>query len=67
MPGAPDPPVLAAARELLSRPLTLAEVLAKLPGRDRANAERRVAVLAGQPDASPTPAAPGSGSGRRAG
>ena len=51
MPDAPDPPLLSAARELLSRPLTFAEVLAKLPGRDRANAERRVAVLAGQPDA----------------
>ena len=51
MPDAPDPPVLSAARELLSRPLTFAEVLARLPGRDRANAERRVAVLAAQPDA----------------
>jgi hypothetical protein len=51
MPEAPDPPVLAAARELLSRPLTFAEVLAKLGGRDRANAGRRVTVLAAQADA----------------
>lgn len=51
MPDAPDPPVLVAARELLSRPLTFPEVLAKLAGRDRANAERRVAVLDAQPDA----------------
>jgi hypothetical protein len=51
MPDVPAAQLLAAARELLSRPLTFPEVLAKLAGRDRANAERRVAALAAQPDA----------------
>ena len=36
---------LAAARESLSRPLGFDAVLAKLPAKDRANAERRVAAL----------------------
>ena len=44
-----DVPSLAAARESLARPLTFADVLARLAARDRANAERRVAALDAQP------------------
>ncbi|MDB5298167.1 MAG: hypothetical protein JWO31_4150 [Phycisphaerales bacterium] len=40
---------LAAARATLARPLTFPEVLAKLGGRDRASAERRVTALAALP------------------
>src|SRR5690348_13998984 len=45
---------LAAARELLARPMGFADFLAKLPAKDKLNAERRVAVL--EADANPGPA-----------
>src|SRR6188768_1479435 len=49
--SSPQPaPSLQAARALLSRPLTFAEFLAKLPPKDRAAAERRVGVLEAAPD-----------------
>ena len=52
MPNAADqPPLLAAARQSLSNPLRFSEILAKLGSKDRANAERRVAVLDAEPDA----------------
>jgi hypothetical protein len=51
MSNAADQPVLAAARESLSHPLLFSEFLAKLSPKDRANAERRVTVLAAEPDA----------------
>jgi hypothetical protein len=43
--------VLTKAREALARPIGYADLLAKLPGRDRANAERRATAL----DATPYP------------
>lgn len=51
MSGSAGAQVLAAARESLARPLAFDDVLAKLGGRDRANAERRVVALDTQPDA----------------
>ena len=51
MSNATDQPVLAAARESLAHPLRFSEVLAKLSPKDRASAERRVAVLDAAPDA----------------
>jgi hypothetical protein len=41
---------LAAARESLARPLDFAEFLARLPAKDRVNAEKRVAALEAGPD-----------------
>ena len=41
---------LAAARESLARPIDFAEFLARLPAKDRVNAEKRVAVLEAGPD-----------------
>src|SRR4051812_11703948 len=49
MPNPPVEQVLAAARESLARPLGFDDFLARLPGRDRANAEKRVAALEAGP------------------
>ena len=47
----PQPaPSLENARASLSQPLSFAEFLAKLPPKDRAAAERRVAALEALPD-----------------
>src|SRR5439155_3319513 len=55
MPDAAARKSLAAARELLARPLSFDEFLAKLPAKDRLNAERRVAVLEAEPDPARAP------------
>src|SRR5688500_3147465 len=47
-----ESPALAAARASLAHPLIFAEFLAKLTPKDRASAERRVAVLDSDPNAS---------------
>jgi len=51
MPNAADQPLLAAARESLANRLSFTEFLAKLGSKDRSSAERRVAVLEAEPDA----------------
>ena len=45
MPDRKDKELLAAARESLANPISFADFLAKLPPKDRVNAERRVGVL----------------------
>jgi hypothetical protein len=52
MPNTGAKQTLAAARELLARPIGFADFLAKLPAKDKVNAERRVAVLEAGPDPS---------------
>ena len=42
--------VLAAARQSLARRLDFADFLARLPAKDRVNADKRVSVLAAEPD-----------------
>ena len=49
MPDLEAKQVLAAARASLASPLGFSDFLAKLPTKDRANAERRVTVLAADP------------------
>lgn len=50
MPNTAVRPSLSAARELLTRPISFREFLAKLTPKDRVNAERRVTALEAEPD-----------------
>src|SRR5688572_1983071 len=50
MPQSKAKPSLDAARALLAKRMTFEEFLAKLPGKDRAGAERRIAALEALPD-----------------